>query len=156
MPRPTRLVFDTQSGQLVVTRRGTQLALDFPARPPQPVTPCAGLAEALGGNPRQFFAARDYMVLYDTEDEVRELTPDLTALARIDRFALMVTAPASTPGVDFVSRFFAPGHGVPEDPRDRLGPLHADPLLGRASGPQQAGRPPGLGARRGTALRVPW
>ena len=113
---PTRLVFDTQSGELVVTRRGSELSMDFPARPPAPVTPCAGLAEALGGAPRQFFASRDYMVVYDSEEEVRELKPDMSALCRIDRFAVIVTAPGATPGVDFVSRFFAPASGVPEDP----------------------------------------
>jgi predicted PhzF superfamily epimerase YddE/YHI9 len=115
-PGRKNVVFDSQSGPLSVERAGDMLALDFPARPPQRVEPCPGLLETLGGRPTEVWAARDYMVLYETEQEVRQLRPDLLKLCGLDRFAVMVTAPASTPGVDFVSRFFAPEHGVPEDP----------------------------------------
>jgi PhzF family phenazine biosynthesis protein len=115
-PEATRLEFETRSGVLAVEREGSKLVLDFPSRPPQRVAPCAGLLEALGGNPKEVWAARDYMVLYETEEEVRALKPNMLMLCGLDRFAVMVTAPSSTRGVDFVSRFFAPEHGVPEDP----------------------------------------
>lgn len=65
---------------------------------------------------KQILAARDYFVIYETADEVRRLAPDMLALARIHRFAVIATAPRDEPGVDFVSRFFAPAQGVPEDP----------------------------------------
>lgn len=112
----SRIEFDSKSGVLGVDRDGDLLALDFPARAPQRVQPCEGLLEALGGNPREVWASRDYMVVYDSEDEVRALNPSMPALMGIDRFAVIVTAKGSEPETDFVSRFFAPQHGVPEDP----------------------------------------
>jgi predicted PhzF superfamily epimerase YddE/YHI9 len=90
--------------------------MDFPSRPPELTTPCAGLVEALGGRPKEIWASRDYMVVYETEDEVRALRPDFQRLAGADRFAVIVTAPSKTEGYHFVSRFFAPAAGVPEDP----------------------------------------
>ena len=63
-------------------------------------------------------AARDYFVVYGSEEELRALKPDMQALMNIDRFAVIATAPSAsgTPAFDFVSRFFAPAKGVPEDP----------------------------------------
>jgi len=60
-------------------------------------------------------AARDYLAVYDSADDIAALTPDFSALAALDRFAVIVTAPG-VGGVDFVSRFFAPAQGVNEDP----------------------------------------
>ncbi|MCW8952305.1 MAG: PhzF family phenazine biosynthesis protein, partial [Rhodospirillales bacterium] len=82
--------------------------------PPAPCAPCAGLIEALGGTPEAVLAARDYVVVYGNEDEVRALTPDMAGLMALDRFAVIATAPGRD--CDFVSRFFAPAKGVPEDP----------------------------------------
>ena len=106
--------FLTKSGELTVTRQGDLFTLDFPSRAPalEPVNP--GLFAALGGNPLELLAARDYLVVYESEEEVRALTPDMQALCGIDRFAVIVTAPGKK--CDFVSRFFAPAKGVPEDP----------------------------------------
>jgi PhzF family phenazine biosynthesis protein len=115
-PELQQVVFSTRSGDLTVTRAGEQLSMDFPSRPPQPVTPCAGLLKALGGKPVAVLTARDYLVLYASEAEVKALRPDMQALCSIDKFAVIVSAPSQTPGIDFVSRFFAPAQGVPEDP----------------------------------------
>lgn len=106
--------FETRSGTLTVSRNGSLLALDFPSRPALPCEASPGLAAALGGAPREILAARDYLVVYETEEEVRALRPDMHALMDVDHFAVIVTAP----GVkhDFVSRFFAPAQGIPEDP----------------------------------------
>jgi PhzF family phenazine biosynthesis protein len=112
----SRIEFDSLSGVLGVDKEGDLLALDFPSRPPVKVEPCAGLLETLGGSPAEVLASRDYMVVYESEEEVRRLKPSMTGLMEIDRFAVIVTAKGQTPGVDFVSRFFAPQHGVPEDP----------------------------------------
>jgi len=113
--RPS-VVFDTCSGPLTVERRGNLLVMDFPSRPPEPVEPCPGLVGALGGSPQEVLASRDYMVVYASEEEVRALRPDFYRLAQADRFAVIVTAPARSGNYDFVSRFFAPAAGVPEDP----------------------------------------
>lgn len=115
-PAETVVEFESRSGVLSVTRQKGLLTLDFPARPPEPATPCAGLLEALGGHPREVWASRDYMIVYGSEAEIRALQPNMMGLLELDRFAVIVTAPAATPGVDFVSRFFAPAAGVPEDP----------------------------------------
>ena len=115
-PGRTHVAFDSRSGELTVAKEGALLALDFPSRPPQRVEPCAGLLEALGGLPQEVWASRDYMVTYATAEEVRALKPNMLALCGLDRFAVIVTAPGGTEGVDFVSRFFATEAGVPEDP----------------------------------------
>jgi PhzF family phenazine biosynthesis protein len=108
------IVFHTKSGELKVSRHGDFLALDFPSRPPEPAEPCAGLFEALGQRPIALLAARDYLAIYDSEEKVKALRPDMEGLKRIDKFAVIVTAPGTN--CDFVSRFFAPAKGVPEDP----------------------------------------
>jgi predicted PhzF superfamily epimerase YddE/YHI9 len=69
---------------------------------------------ALGAQPRSILAARDYFCVFETEQEIQNLTPDMAGLAKLDRFAVIVTAPGSD--CDFVSRFFAPSKGIPEDP----------------------------------------
>ena len=104
-----------KAGTLTVARRGDSLAMDFPARPASPATPPPGLLTALGGAPREIFRARDHLIVYDNAAEIAALKPDLAALAKVDCWAAIVTAPGEN-GVDFVSRFFAPAQGVPEDP----------------------------------------
>ncbi|MBI3681064.1 MAG: PhzF family phenazine biosynthesis protein, partial [Acidobacteria bacterium] len=109
-----RVDFQTRGGRLSVTRDGDLLKLDFPSLPPAPCQPQNGLAAALGGAPAEILAARDYFVVYSSEEEVRALKPDMSRLMHIDKFAVIVTAPGRS--ADFVSRFFAPAKGVPEDP----------------------------------------
>jgi len=117
-PGRDRLDFLTrQAGTLTVTRDGDLFTLDFPSRPAEPLaSPDPGLVAALGGPaPLAVLGSRDYLVVYEDEAAVRALSPDMAALARLDRFAVCVTAPG-TDGVDFVSRLFAPAQGIPEDP----------------------------------------
>ncbi len=113
-PGLERVEFASRSGPLVVTREGDWLALDFPSRPPQPCALPAGLAEALGATPRQTLASRDLVAVFDSEAEVRALAPDMAKLSTVEFFAVTATAPGRD--ADFVSRFFAPRAGVPEDP----------------------------------------
>jgi len=110
----SRVSFQTKSGELIVERDGDLYTLDFPSRPPGEVQAHPGLVEALGAKPNCILAARDYMCVFDTEAEVRALKPNMDKLAAMDRFAVIVTAPGTD--CDFVSRFFAPAKGVPEDP----------------------------------------
>ncbi len=117
-PGRTRMDYLTrQAGTLTVTREGDVFTLDFPCRPPVPTDdPLPALRAALGGPvPEAIFDGRDYLVVYRSEEEVRALTPDMMALAKIDTHAVCVTAPGRD-GVDFVSRLFAPAQGIPEDP----------------------------------------
>ena len=104
-----------KAGTLRVSRQADLLVMDFPARPASPVAMPAGLAAALGGSPREVLGARDLLVIYGSAAEVAALNPDLTALEKVDCWAAIATAPGED-GVDFVSRFFAPRQGVPEDP----------------------------------------
>ncbi len=107
--------FDTRSGRLTVRRQGDLLVMDFPSRPPKAIAAPQTLAGALGAAPREVLAARDLVAVFDSADQVRALKPDMAAIAALEFFAVIVTAPCGT-DCDFVSRFFAPAKGIPEDP----------------------------------------
>jgi len=114
-PECRRVAFETlKAGTLIVTRQGDELAMDFPAWPPQPAEAPSNLAAALGRNPREVLASRDWFAVYEREADIAAIKPDFAALRRLDR-AVIITAPG-TGGVDFVSRFFAPAAGIDEDP----------------------------------------
>jgi PhzF family phenazine biosynthesis protein len=106
--------FQSKSGSLKVSRAGELLSLDFPTRSPTRCPPPHGLKEALGRAPARTLVSRDVMAVYESEDEVRALQPDMAKLGRLHAFAVIATAPGKQ--VDFVSRFFAPRAGIPEDP----------------------------------------
>ena len=108
--------FDTlKAGTLIVKREGDKYSMDFPSRPPFAADKPEGLIEALGGkSPKEILRSRDYFLVYESEDDIINMQPDHSALAKIDTLGVIVTAPGK--GVDFVSRFFAPAAGVPEDP----------------------------------------
>lgn len=109
--------FFTRSGELGARRRGDWIELDFPSEPVEPCSEPAGLAEALGV-PLRFVGRNRMDILTEVADEsaLRSLDPDMAALARVETRGVIVTAPAQSEGFDFVSRFFAPAAGVPEDP----------------------------------------
>jgi PhzF family phenazine biosynthesis protein len=114
-PGRRRVAFETrQAGTLIVTRQGDELAMDFPAWPPKPAEASPGLVAALGKNPTEVLASRDWFAVYEREADIAAIKPDFAALRRLDR-AVIITAPGSG-GVDFVSRFFAPWAGIDEDP----------------------------------------
>jgi predicted PhzF superfamily epimerase YddE/YHI9 len=113
-PGLDRVTFASKSGPLHVFKDRGRIALDFPSNPPIPCDPPPGLAEALGKAPGGTLRADAYFCVYETEADVRALAPDMAGLNRLDRNAVIVTAPGTD--VDFVSRFFAPKLGVPEDP----------------------------------------
>lgn len=117
-PSRAKVEFRTKSGLLTVERAGELLALDFPAQPARACQVPDGLLPALGREPGEVLANdRDYLVVFGSESCVRALEPDFRALAQLDRMAVCVTAPGEMrDGPDFVSRFFAPGVGIDEDP----------------------------------------
>jgi PhzF family phenazine biosynthesis protein len=97
-----------------VEKRGEQLAMNFPATPPTPCAISEILLNGLGRTPIELLAADDYMAVFDSEATVRAITPNQALLSQLDLRGVIITAPGKT--VDFVSRFFAPKFGVPEDP----------------------------------------
>ena len=111
-----RVIFHSASGPLTVYRMGTGYVMDFPARLSQPVSVPPGLADALGAPPIEVVAdAFNYLVLLENAQVVRDLNPDIAAIAQLDRTGVIVTAPGDR-DYDFISRYFAPAKGIPEDP----------------------------------------
>jgi predicted PhzF superfamily epimerase YddE/YHI9 len=117
LPPEATARFQTRSGLLTAERRDGLIWLDFPATPPvdaaAPPDLTAGLATTMVSVGRTPF---DYLVVLESEAAVRGLGPDLGRLARLPVRGVIVTAPSATDEQDFVSRFFAPAVGVPEDP----------------------------------------
>lgn len=115
-PGRGKVVFHSASGPLTVTRTAAGYLMDFPARPSRPVPAPPGLTEALGATPVEIWADPfNYLVLLESARAVRELAPDIAAIARLDCHGVIVTAPGDGT-YDFVSRYFAPAKGIPEDP----------------------------------------
>jgi PhzF family phenazine biosynthesis protein len=137
------IVFDTKSGALTVERAAAGYRMDFPANMPRRIATPEGLSTVLGAEPLEVWAADRLVVVLAEETQVRDLKPDLVGLQAIAaRFSdgrgnLGVTAPADAGRpYDLVSRFFAPGSGIPEDPTTggyhcTAAPLFAE-KLGRA------------------------
>lgn len=135
-----RVTFDTQSGPLGVARAGELYEMDFPAQPPARIEAPPGLAEALGASPTEVWVSSYLVAVMADEATVRSLSPDLAGLnavasaATAGRGNVGVAAVADPGGpYDVVSRFFAPGSGIPEDPTTGslhciLGPLFAGKL----------------------------
>ncbi len=107
------LRFDTRSGELAVRRNGERLTLDFPSLPARRCDPPQTLIEGLGTQPLEILQASNYLVVYTKAQEVRTLQPRMEALRGLG-VPCIVTAPGED--CDFVSRFFAPSHGIDEDP----------------------------------------
>jgi PhzF family phenazine biosynthesis protein len=110
----SRLHFHSRGGRLAVDKMGDRYVLDFPSRPPNECKIDPALTTALGAQPAQILAARDYLCVFESAEQVGNLRPDMARLAATDRFAVIATAPGRD--CDFVSRFFAPAQGIPEDP----------------------------------------
>jgi PhzF family phenazine biosynthesis protein len=117
------VTFDTKSGPLVVRRLGEGYEMDFPANPPKQTAVPEGLAEALGASPAEVWAGSYLVAVFEDEATIRALKPDLAALEKIageatggrGNLSVAALAAADAP-YDVVSRFFAPGSGIPEDP----------------------------------------
>ena len=113
-PEDGEVFFSTASGELSVVRRDELLYLDFPAFPAERAEAPDALLSGLGAAPADIFVANNYMGVFSRQSQVAALDPDFPALAGLYPKGVVATAPGED--CDFVSRFFAPAHGVPEDP----------------------------------------
>lgn len=134
LPSNVQARFHTRSGVLLADKRGEWIELDFPATPAGLAEAPEGLIEALGAEAR--FVGKnkfDYLVEVGSEKLLRNLHPDFTMLRKLPVRGVIVTTRSETPQFDFVSRFFAPGSGIDEDPvtgsaHCALGPYWANRL----------------------------
>jgi PhzF family phenazine biosynthesis protein len=130
--------FHTRSGVLTASRAGNLIWLDFPCTPSQPESPPPDLQQGLGVPP--LYVGRttfDYLVELESEKVVRALSPDLVALERLGTRGVIVTARSDDSKYDFVSRFFAPGAGVAEDPVTGSAHCGLGPFWGKRLGKQE-------------------
>ena len=116
-----RVAFETRSGRLEVRRDGDRYTMDFPAMEPRPTERPEQAIAAVGGTPTTVMKSNNWLFVYEREEEVAGLDISVSsltsALAADDPNAgVICTAPAADQRADFVSRFFAPCHGIPEDP----------------------------------------
>jgi PhzF family phenazine biosynthesis protein len=118
LPPGKQARFHTRSGLLTADRRGDWIELDFPVKiataadPPVELLPALGVISPLAVTKNVF----DYLVEVESEEQLRALKPDHSTLRKIPVRGVIVTARSSTPEFDFISRFFAPGSGIDEDP----------------------------------------
>lgn len=114
-PQTRTMRFETQSGTLTVTKREDLYEMDFPARLPQKIDVTELMCQAINMPVLEAHLSRDMLLLVNSEQDIKDLSPDFNLLKQIpDCFAVIVTARGET--ADFVSRFFAPAAGIPEDP----------------------------------------
>jgi PhzF family phenazine biosynthesis protein len=152
-PGRDQVSFRSGTESLPVARDGDLLATDFPALHSAPVAREAALAAALGRRPVSARAGKHYMAIFEREADIPALAPDMAAVAALDLPAVIATAPAAMPGADFVSRFFAPANGVPEDPVSGIAHLALVPYWAERLGRQRlVGRQ--LSRRGGTVIGV--
>ena len=128
------VVFDTLSGRLVVERKGDLYEMDFPAYPLKPAAVTAAMADAIGAKPVEAYMGRDLLCVFEDEQTVRTMAPDMEKLKGLDGLLLHATARGADS--DCVSRSFAPKVSIPEDPVCGSGHCHIVPYwadkLGKA------------------------
>ncbi len=117
LPPDEAVRFHTKSGLLTCTKKDGWIEMDFPASKVEGAAPPNALVEALGITPKYVGKTPfDFFIEAGTEEIVRAIEPDFALLAMLDVRGVIVTSAFDGPDYDFVSRFFAPGHGIDEDP----------------------------------------
>jgi len=109
-----RVVFESKSGPLPVSRDGDRLILDFPAQPPERCVAPAAFVDAFGAMPMECLRAVDYILIFETAEQVRSADPDIALLKSVDCRGVIISA--ADDEYDFVARVFAPNAGIAEDP----------------------------------------
>jgi len=136
LPADAQARFHTRSGLLTANRRGEWIELNFPvmeavaAEPPSSLLLALGVTAPVSVTKNVF----DYLVEVECETELRALRPDHASLRRIPVRGVIVTARCASPAFDFVSRFFAPGSGIDEDPVTGSAHTALGPYWGRKLG----------------------
>jgi PhzF family phenazine biosynthesis protein len=132
-PGRSEVVFHSASGPLTVNRANSGYVMNFPVRPSEAVSTPPGLVEALGAVPVEVCVnAFNYLARLESAEVVRGLAPDMAALGRVDRSGVIVTA--GDGDFDFISRYFAPAKGIPEDPVTGAAHCMLAPYWARRSG----------------------
>ena len=108
------ITFKSLSGELRVFKDGELLVLDFPAQMPEPCDTPPALVDGLGKQPGQCLKREDYVAVFESAEEVRQIDPDSFSLEKLDLRGVIVTAKTAQESI--VARFFAPKYGIPEDP----------------------------------------
>jgi predicted PhzF superfamily epimerase YddE/YHI9 len=111
-----QVIFDSKSGPLQVWRDADELRMRLPNRAPVPCEGVPRVVEGLRSMPTQLLASSAYLAVFEHESQVRDLDPDFSILAALDREGVVATAPSDDPAFDFVSRYFVPSQGINEDP----------------------------------------
>lgn len=125
IPQVHKVVFSTLSGELIVTKKDEMLEMEFPAYRLKKVDVSQEMAEAIGSTPKEAYLGRDLLCVYDDENIVRNLSPDMEKVLNLEGLLLQVTAPGKD--TDCVSRSFAPKLNVIEDPVCGSGHCHIVP-----------------------------
>lgn len=128
----TEVVFTTLSGDLTVKRLGDLYEMDFPPYDLKPAEVTAEMSEAMGAVPKEAYMGRDLLCVFDDEETVRALNPDMEKVKQLEGLLLQVTSPGRD--VDCVSRSFAPKMGVTEDPVCGSGHCHIIPYWAKTYG----------------------
>ncbi len=113
-PGADTMRFHSRGGELRVTRKGEVFTLDFPALERREMPDDPDVVAALGAGPVEIWSAMDIMAVFSDEAAIRDMRPDMGRVAALKTRGVIATAPGRE--VDFVSRFFAPQSGIPEDP----------------------------------------
>ncbi len=114
-PGLDRVWFNSASGPLTVAKEGTQLAMDFPARALRKVPMEGVIDEAIGSTPTEVYQSKTALLaIFTAEDDIARISPDFAKIAKLECTGISVSAKGQS--CDFVSRFFAPRMGIPEDP----------------------------------------
>lgn len=141
--------FETRSGTLEVERHADGYAMNFPATVPVECDVSTALGDALGAMPRQALRGFDHIAVFDTERQVRAISPDFARLASLDLRGVVITAAGDR--ADFVSRFFAPKLGINEDPVTGSAHCELAPYWGKRLGTTSM-RAEQVSSRGGTIL----
>lgn len=124
--------FTTRSGELTVSRRGELLEMDFPSYALAPAAVTEEMTRALGARPKEAWLGRDLLCVFDSEETVRRMAPDMEQLLTVPGLLVHVTAAGTE--TDCVSRSFGPKLEIPEDPVCGSGHCHIVPYWADALG----------------------
>lgn len=125
IPEENKVVFSTLSGDLIVNKNGDLLEMEFPSYKLEPIPVTGKITDAIGAEPKEAYMGRDMLCVFDDEDIIKNISPDMEKLLSLDGLLLHVTAPGKS--VDSVSRSFAPKLAVTEDPVCGSGHCHIAP-----------------------------